>query len=204
MKRHSTLLLLLIGVLIISGCKGNTNGFKIDEIESSQNQISIGYINFNDEEYSILKAAGSNNQMIFSINYGNEKVNNITYWIDHYINGELIESLMNMETRISNVSESKDIKIYFTTSEFVSKQEIWTLALRQGGNVSSGKYEIKSIDFDSTITYPLDEISTGLNEIVDLGMLIRNKGKNAISSSDDVERTIKENNEVYVLRCRID
>jgi hypothetical protein len=185
-------------VFTICGCAANEN--KNEIIEESK-KISLKSIPFENEEYSILRAAGANHSMIFSINLGRVNANKIKYWIDHYENGKLTGTIFNLESQISNESEHMDYKLYFSISDSASNQERWTLALRQHGNVSSGSYDMKDIDFDSTGIQPIADNSINLNKNADLGMIIRNKGKNQFTSSDDVKATINENKDVYVIRC---
>ncbi|MGG6310380.1 hypothetical protein [Paenibacillus macerans] len=85
-------------------------------------------------------------------------------------------------------------------AEAISKNKIKG---REHGTVSSTKSEIKSMDFDSTLLQSIQTTSVTLNETIDLGMLVRNKDKNGITTSEDVEKMIRENQEVYVLRCKI-
>lgn len=198
MKRYFTFIFFIVLSLLI-GCKSSPVNTS-NSIDEKVSQISIDAINFDNEEYSIMRATGSNNSMIFLINFGTVNVENIEYWIDHYIDGELTEKVLDMESSLTSSSTSR---LYFSISGVDSSQELWTMAIRQDGNVSSGKYQNMNMDFDSTIAQPLGDITSNLDQIIDLGMLVRNKERNNFGSSLDVNKTIDENKEVYVIRCKL-
>lgn len=209
MKKYIVVISIVVITCLLVGCEANVNNTinsneRITSQTKTNNHIVIDAISLLDEEYSILKAAGTNNSMVFQISLGNVNVQKINYWIDYYRDGELFETILNMGSQVPELSESREYRLYLTTTGIHSSQEIWTLALRENGNVSSGQYENKINEFDSTMTHPLHEISTGINEITDLGMIIRNNGKDHIALSNDIKSVIKENQEVYVLRCKFD
>ncbi|WP_454190931.1 hypothetical protein [Paenibacillus sp. Marseille-Q7038] len=199
MKRW-TIFILFVSLCMLMGCKSST--LESDNItEKEVDQISIEYINFDNEEYSIMKAAGTDHVMIFSIEYRNVDVENINYWIDHYKDGEFSGTMLDMGSQISTDTKSK---LYFSTINMDTKQELWTMALRQNGNISSGKQMNTNMDFDSTITEPTTQnTSADLNQVIDLGMMIRNKDRDSFGSYDDMEKTIEQNKDVYILRCKI-
>ncbi|GIP44619.1 hypothetical protein J45TS6_30780 [Paenibacillus sp. J45TS6] len=203
MKRWATFIL-FVSLCMLMGCESSTiESDKITEkkVEQISEQISIEYINFDSEEYSIMKAAGTDHVMIFSIDYGNVNVENISYWIDHYRDGEFSGTMLDMGSQITTDTKSK---LYFSTINMDTKQELWNMALRQNGNISSGKQLNTNMDFDSTITEPIiQNTSADLNQVIDLGMMIRNKDKNSFGSHEDMEKTIEQNKDVYILRCKI-
>lgn len=199
MKRW-TAFILFISLCMLMGCKSST--IESDNItEKKVQQIVIEYINYDSEEYSVMKAAGADNVMIFSLDYGDVKAENISYWVDHYQDGKFFEKMLGMGSQITTGKKSK---LYYSTINMDAKQELWTMSLRQNGNVSSGKNLNTNMDFDNTLIQPINQNSTAdLNQIIDLGMIIRNKDKTSVSSDQDIEKTIEQNKDVYILRCKI-
>lgn len=200
MKRW-TVFILFISLCMLMGCKSSTIESENNITEEKVEQIVIEYINYDSEEYSVMKAAGADNVMIFSLDYGDVKAENINYWVDHYQDGKFSEKMLDMGSQITAGMKSK---LYYSTINMDAKQELWTMSLRQNGNVSSGKNLNTNIDFDNTLIQPINQNSTAdLNQIIDLGMIIRNKDKNSVSSDQDIEKTIEQNKDVYILRCKI-
>lgn len=196
MKKALYLMCLYVVILLLGGCQGDaqTNQFK-------ENQIIIDSLSSDNEEYVVTKAVGIQNSMIFSIDFNDVAVQYISFWIDHYIDGEHVNSFLKISSEIFDKSDSIEYKLYFSTTELESNKEMFTLALRRNKSVSSARIEHTSLEHDSTIVNPINNIATVLNEITDLGMIVRNQGTEQVGSSDDVERTLSENKEVYVFRC---
>jgi len=195
--------------LTLAGCKSNQGidssnpGTAVNNInnEKKTGPISIQAVSLDDEEYTVLKAGGVQHSMIFLIELGNTQIQEVKYWIDHYRNGEQVNSFLNISSLILPESTSSTYKLYFSTSQMNSKDEIWTMSLRDNKSISSARYDLESIEYDSTIIHPINTIKTDLNEAADLGMIVRNLGMDQFGASDDVNQTIKENKEVYVIRC---
>lgn len=200
MRKAFFLLCVYVVILLIAGCKGDakTDEFKIEEEKS---KITIDSLSSNNDEYTVANAVGVLNPMIFSIDLNEVEVQKISYWIDHYIDGEHVDSFLAMSSEILNEADSIEYQLYFSTTKLESSKERFTVSLRRNKNLSSGSTEYTSLEYDSTITHPINNIVTGLNETTNLGMIVRNKGVEQFGSSDDVDRTISENKEVYVFRC---
>lgn len=200
MKRIITLLLIIISVCVITGCKQNENNEGSKELEN--NEIVIKALSLEDEEYAIAKSFGAQNPMIFSVSLTDHKVNKIDIWVDQYINGELVNSFMQIGENILSELTSGGYKIYFSTRTTAFNKENWILSVRDGGNMSSSAYDKDNIEFDTTLTLPIDQTSIALNNVADLGLLVRSKVTSGDAISTDIEKTIKENSEVYVIRCK--
>lgn len=212
MKKSLYLLTLLILIVILAGCKSEvqqdesniiTPNINIDNAEKI-GHITINSANLDDEEYTVISAVGVRNSMIFLIDMGDVKVNNISFWIDQYIDGEHENTFLNIRSQVFHTSSSSNYKIYFSNNGIDFGKEIWTMALRENKSISSGKYELESSEYDSTIIHPINKITTVLHKSTDLGMVVRNQGADLFGASDDVNRTIQENKEVYVIRCMFD
>jgi hypothetical protein len=53
------------------------------------------------------------------------------------------------------------------------------------------------------MTHPMTSITANPNETAVLGVIARNKGKDHMESSDDVDALIRDNQAVYVMRCTV-
>lgn len=209
MKKLLVLTIILLLTLTLGGCKSD-QGIDSSNLSTAVNNInnekkvgpiSIQSVSIDDEEYTVLKAGGVQTPMIFSVDLGGTPIKEIMYWIDYYRDGEQVNSFLNVSSFIQTESTSSTYKFYFSTSQMYLNNEIWTLSLRENNNLDTGRYELESSEYDSTIIHPIGVISTSLNEAADLGMIVRNLGMEQFGASDDVNRTIKENKEVYVIRC---
>lgn len=195
----------LLAFLVLAGCEGKRsemvnldNHLPKQEIDG----ISIQTLPMEDEEYAVLKAAGAGNSMVFEVNLGETDADQVHYWIDQYIDGERVGSLLGLETSLDQVKDNS-FRLYLTTLGLRDGDEVWTLAFRQKGNVVSTKTEIPKGEFDSTMIHSMPSTTVNPNETAVLGVIVRNKGKDHVESSVDVEAMIRDNQEVYVLRCTI-
>ncbi|MNO16601.1 hypothetical protein D3C76_62850 [compost metagenome] len=195
----------LLAFLVLAGCEGKRsemvnldNHLPKQEIDG----ISIQTLPMEDEEYAVLKAAGAGNSMVFEVNPGETDADQVHYWIDQYIDGERVGSLLGLETSLDQVKDNS-FRLYLTTLGLRDGDEVWTLAFRQKGNVVSTKTEIPKGDFDSMMIHTMQPTTVNPNETTVLGVIVRNKGKDHVESSDDVDAMIRENQEVHVLRCTI-
>lgn len=195
----------LLAFLVLAGCEGKRsemvnldNHLPKQEIDG----ISIQTLPMEDEEYAVLKAAGAGNSMVFEVNLGETDADQVHYWIDQYIDGERVGSLLGLETSLDQVKDNS-FRLYLTTLGLKDGDEVWTLAFRQKGNVVSTKTEIPKGEFDSTMIHSMPSTTVNPNETAVLGVIVRNKGKDHVESSVDVEAMIRDNQEVYVLRCTI-
>lgn len=196
---------LLLAFLVLSGCeKSGSETVNLDNHlpEKEIDGISIQTLPMENEEYAILKAAGSGNTMIFDVNLGETGADRVHFWIDQYVNGESKGSVLGLETSIEEISDHP-FRLYLTTLGMRNGDEVWTLAFRHKGNVVSSKTEIPKGDLDSAMTHSMQPTTVNPNETVVLGVIARNKGKDHMESSDDVDAMIRDNQEVHVLRCTI-
>ncbi|MBM6995212.1 hypothetical protein IM700_005995 [Paenibacillus sp. DXFW5] len=195
----------LLAFLVLAGCEGKRsemvnldNHLPKQEIDG----ISIQTLPMEDEEYAVLKAAGAGNSMVFEVNLGEIQADRVHVWIDQYVNGESKGSILGLETLLDQAQDNP-FRLYLTTPGMNEEDKVWTLAYRQRGNVTSSKFEIPKGDFDSMMIHTMQPTTVNPNETTVLGVIVRNKGKDHVESSDDVDALIRENQEVHVLRCTI-
>ncbi|MCK8487718.1 hypothetical protein M0651_11080 [Paenibacillus sp. MBLB2552] len=207
MRRHfyPILACLLVTALVLSGCEGiRSETVDLDNHSPKQeiNGISIQTLPMEDEEYAVLKAAGVGNSMVFDVNPGEIQVDRVHVWIDQYVNGESKGSVLGLETLLDQAQDNP-FRLYLTTPGMNEGDEGWTLAYRKRGNVTSSRFEIPKGDFDSMMIHTMQPTTVNPNETTVLGVIVRNKGKDHVESSDDVDAMIRENQDVHVLRCTI-
>ncbi|MDU0329156.1 MULTISPECIES: hypothetical protein [Paenibacillus] len=207
MRKYIYLILacVLVASLVLTGCEGSRsevldleNHLPDQEIKG----ITIENLPMDNEEYAILKAAGSDRALVFDVNLGKVQADRVHIWIDDYENGEKVGSLFGMESSIDQVHDNS-FRLYLTTLAMGNGDEVWTLAFRQNGNVVSSKTELPKQDYDSAMTHPMTSITANPNETAVLGVIARNKGKDHMESSDDVDALIRDNQAVYVMRCTV-
>jgi len=207
MRKYIYLILacVLVASLVLTGCEGSRsevldleNHLPDQEIKG----ITIENLPMDNEEYAILKAAGSDRALVFDVNLGKVQADRVHIWIDDYENGEKVGSLFGMESSIDQVHDNS-FRLYLTTLAMGNGDEVWTLAFRQNGNVVSSKTELPKQDYDSAMTLPMTSITANPNETAVLGVIARNKGKDHMESSDDVDALIRDNQAVYVMRCTV-
>ncbi|EOS56504.1 hypothetical protein [Paenibacillus barengoltzii] len=207
MRKYIYLILacVLVASLVLTGCEGSRsevldleNHLPDQEIKG----ITIENLPMDNEEYAILKAAGSDRALVFDVNLGKVQADRVHIWIDDYENGEKVGSLFGMESSIDQVHDNS-FRLYLTTLAMGNGDEVWTLAFRQNGNVVSSKTELPKQDYDSAMTHPMTSITANPNETAVLGVIARNKGKDHMESSDDVDALIRDNQAVYVMRCMV-
>lgn len=196
---------LLLTFLFLSGCEaGRSETANLDNHlpKKETGAIAIQPLPMENEEFAILKAAGSGNTMIFEVNLGETGADRIHFWVDPYVNGESKGSVLGLETSLEQVSDNP-FRLYLTTLDTRNGDEVRTLAFRHKGNVVSSKAESPKGDFDSTMVHSMQPTTVNPNETAVLGVIVRNKGKDHVASSDDVDAMIRGNQEVHVLRCTI-
>lgn len=194
----------LVASLVLSGCEGSRS--ETVDLENHLPKkviegIKIEPLPMDDEEYAILKATGSDSSLIFDVNLGEVQADRVHFWVEQYVNGEKVGSLLGLETSLEQVKDT--FRLYLTTLGMRNGDEVWTIAFRQKGNVVSSKAEMPKRDYDSAMTHPMTSITANPNETAVLGVIVRNKGKGHMESSDDVDALIRDNQEVHVLRCTI-
>lgn len=185
------LLMGLLVVLALSGCAIT---------EKTDGLVTIEAIGVENEEYAVLKAAGVKHSMIFAIDIGSAEVREIEYWMDHYVDGEQVDSLLALKSLRSDETDENKYQLYFSTNGIQAGEELWTLSLRNNKNVVSGKQQQAQSEHDATMVHMIQKSITGLNDITDLGLLVRGSG--SVNAGDDIARTIAENDEVFVIRCK--
>lgn len=195
----------LLAFLVLTGCEaGRSETVNLDNHlpQKETGAITIQALPMENEEYAVLKAAGTGNAMIFDVILGGTRADRVHLWIDQYVNGVSKGSVLGTETSLDQSSDPS-FRLYYTTLGLSDGVEAWTLAFRQKGNVVSSKAEIPEGEFDSVMTHSMQQATVNPNETAVLGVIVRNKGKDHVESSDDVDAMIRENQEVHVLRCTI-
>lgn len=202
---YPILAFVLVASLALSGCEGSRS--EVVDLENRLPEkeikgITIESLPMDNEEYAILKTAGSDRALIFDVNSGGVQADRVHVWIDDYVNGEKVGSLFGLETSIDQV-KGNTFRLYLTTLAMRNGDEVWTIAFRQNNNVVSSTTEIPKSDYDSAMTHPMTTMTVNPNETAVLGVIARNKGKDHMESSDDVDALIRDNQAVYVLRCMV-
>jgi len=105
MRKYIYLILacVLVASLVLTGCEGSRsevldleNHLPDQEIKG----ITIENLPMDNEEYAILKAAGSDRALVFDVNLGKVQADRVHIWIDDYENGEKVGSLFGMESQM--------------------------------------------------------------------------------------------------------
>ncbi|CAM4481811.1 hypothetical protein [Paenibacillus tarimensis] len=210
-------LLLALSSVSLGGCRDNnmnTIAIKHEETNPVQNAKEpviadmgkITHLAGDNAEYAILKAGGVDTAMVYDLQLGSHKFSEVEAWIDRYDNGEFTNKTGPFTFGIQGAEDSDsqaryDYKLYYTFSTIEdSEQEQVTLALRKNGSVAKAEATQSRKKLPSGITnmWSVEEIIPG--ETHDLALIAWNKGNGMTTS--DVEETIKNNELVYVLRCR--
>jgi len=197
--------IMLLAVLIV-GCEANqaksSDTQKSSKAPNSEPAITIHSVT-DEEERTTVRATGADTFFIFQFDIHDDSVQAVEYWVDYYQDGEFVESMMNGGSRIGDMN--RPLKLYFTAHEIPqTEQEIWGVALRQGDGFgrSETMIDLEHIAQDAMeVVHPIMELTANTDETVSLGMIALNRG-NSGSASNDVERTIQDNDYVYVLRCK--
>lgn len=153
-----------------------------------------------DNEYTVMKAAGASNAMIFTIDDSSPK-GKVACWIDHYVDGKLQGQTLDFASTASDSGGPN--KVYFSILGLDDSKQLWTLALRQGDNLSTSKKVVPLSNQMTMITSPLQDVELSEGEAGALGSVVISDANAAVSSSSDIEATIHQNHEVYVLKYRI-
>lgn len=195
----------IILLLCLSGCSGYSDGTIInntqEELTDSSPMITVSSLSRESDEYFAMEAAGAGNTMIFVLNTGKQETKEITFWIDHYVEGKFKETITEFGT--STQPDEKQHKIYFSTRSGKDKDhEIWNMAIRSKGGASATYTELKKSSLVELVSSS-DKTTSHLGQVVDLGVVVRNKGNSASATDGDVEDTVNNNTEVYVLRCKV-
>jgi uncharacterized protein YcfL len=173
-------------------CQSNSNVLKID------NDITIKSLETSSNEYAIMRAAGAEISQIYVIDKIKDKLE-IEYWIDHYKDGVYKGKLMLLKTQLDN---NNDIKLYISARKNQSIDQLWTMAIRQDNNVSSGNAVVPQFNAKSSLSHAYDRVSTQKGNEQSLGVVVFNDDIVGIFPPDSEEETIKGNKEVLIIKCK--
>ncbi|RAP73623.1 hypothetical protein [Paenibacillus montanisoli] len=206
MKMANMLLPLMLAVLLLGGCNAN-HAVEPEPEPSSIETITaetaaVKAVTISDTDYSVIRAAGADRIMIFELR-DIAKFGKLSFWTDHYVDGVFKEKLLAMAIgQLTDAPEGELTRLYLTAMKLEDNKELWTLGVRQGRRgVYSAKYTALNMTFDSSMNYPLvNEWTETGNGPQALGVIVLDNGKNEMSTSSNVEETIKSYKDVYVLR----
>ncbi|WP_308636401.1 hypothetical protein [Paenibacillus silvisoli] len=202
-------MLLLLAALLLGGCDsnqavepGSEQGPTETETAEAAETAAAKALAISDPEYSIMRAAGADRILIFDLR-GIAKYEKLSFWTDHYVDGLFKERMLAIQVGQQLAAPADEVtRVYLTTVTLEDSKELWTLGVRQGTRgVSSAKFTASNMTFDSSMNFPLvNEWTETGNDSQALGIIVLDNGKNGMSTSSNVEETIKNYKDVYVLR----
>lgn len=206
MQKRYVVIFIFILILVLAGCTKSNQPTPnpIDEETPSISEnlpISITALPINHEEHTILKAGGVSHSFIYELKVNTAESILAELWVDKYVNGELVEAGSGIKSKLEpNMSTF----LYVTHTTLDEGQEMWSNAIRQEGNIGSNKqFRTLEQDFSVAISSTSDAITTNYNESVELGYLARNKESGLSYSTNDIEELIRNNDEVFIIRCKV-
>jgi hypothetical protein len=163
---------------------------------------TISEVPLTDNEYALLKSTGYTQSFIFSINHKGKSINKVNYWIDHYSKG--------VKTKVSSASSSvqntNEIRIYLNNMDVDTTHEFWILSEKHEGNSATYKSlfpkEVFTVSMAQSIIDGKQPLEIGKE--YDLASIVRNKNQNLMSVNNNLEETIKNNDDVYIFRCNFE
>ncbi|PZD97337.1 hypothetical protein DNH61_03015 [Paenibacillus sambharensis] len=209
-------MLIAIGSLSLGGCQNNEAPAVIEQDDKEavvkvkeQAPLDKGKIiqlPSDNAEYAILKAGGVDIAMVYDLQLGSQRFTQVDAWIDRYDKGKFTSMIGVVPFEFINAADpshqaNHEYKLYYTFSKLDSvEQEKITIALREDQGLAMTEMTQPLKDLTSGIVHslPVEEIIPGKTH--DLALLAWNK--NSGGTTSDVEETIKNNELVYVLRCK--
>lgn len=184
-------------LLLASGCQNNNKAS-----DASGNNIQIESLGAEADDIVTLKAGGIAEPLVFELQSDDSSIREIEYWVDYYENGEFVKQLFKMSSSYRSDKPSKN-RLYFSIMPVPElEKEIWTVTFREGKAVlSTGRYMVENKESNVKLAYPLHPAAAKKGETVNLAVRVENSTK--AGSSADVEEAIRNNEIVYVMRCKL-
>ncbi|CAM4048277.1 hypothetical protein COLU111180_20785 [Cohnella lubricantis] len=166
---------------------------------SDSDVIRVEFLPTTDNEYTVMKAAGASHAMIFTINHF-MRSGGIELWMEHYVDGQLHDSVNRFTSYVAdNVANNK---IYFSIQRISDEEQRWTFAVRQGDNLASAQANVLISNQTAMVSTPLNDVEMTGGDATALGTIVVSEEDTPLSASTDIEATIRQNKEVYVLKCK--
>ncbi|RKP55401.1 hypothetical protein D7Z26_09420 [Cohnella endophytica] len=192
-------LLLIVFVLVLFQLKDSSNG------NSETVFLVMKPLDSSSREFSIMGASGANSTIIYTLGHISEPIS-IEFWLDHYLNGQYKEKILDLQTYLSKSEKENRLYIFNRTTE--STKPLWTITLRQNRDLSVLSNSITQPTADSSVrnfkVYPNLYIKKGKETSLGIISIILGSNDNQFNVNDSEEETIKKSDEVFIIKCRIE
>lgn len=205
------LLTSILCIVFLSGCKqdnsseGTSHESNPSKV-SSNSEISLKYLSEPEEEYYTLRAGGAENSMVFTLNSDDfSGVKHVDFWIDHYTKGQLKKGKSAwLSTDLNDSKATEQVTLYWSQIN-LNDAKTWKLSAlikdKNGYLMASSDNPVSLVDDLGQTFTPLNPESIQINEATDLGIITLDT--EGMVYQDDAQETIKQNDEVYVLRMKL-
>jgi hypothetical protein len=160
------------------------------------------------EEGWALKASGSYFSAVYNIK-GTFNAQSIRIWLDHYMKGKPSKTQSRIDFGTIKTQESLiPFKMYFNTFDIEKDKQMWVLSIRSQSNSGGGMNTIRqnvTPRFNSTSAFtPMGAEKIRLGKPVELGVIVYSSNPNNGAYIGEISETIKQSDEVYILKCQFD
>jgi len=185
-------------LLALIGCRNENNpAKKADGVLTPVKQ--------NERNSQIISSLGFDTLLMYDLNIKNEDIKMIHVWVEHFKNGEKQEDIVRGATATNEDMTLSAAKMNFNMDDTTYAQ--WTLSMTDGTGSTTLQSPVMEVDTSiGTAQSQLnDKIHIEAEKPQALALIVKNgsKGIRVGLDEDVIENTVKENDEVYVVRVMI-
>lgn len=159
----------------------------------------------NERNSQIISSLGFDTLLMYDLNIKNEDIKMIHVWVEHFKNGEKQEDIVRGATATNEDMTLSAAKMNFNMDDTTYAQ--WTLSMTDGTGSTTLQSPVMEVDTSiGTAQSQLnDKIHIEAEKPQALALIVKNgsKGIRVGLDEDVIENTVKENDEVYVVRVMI-
>jgi len=186
-------------LLALIGCSNENNtAQKADGVLTPVKQ--------NDKNTQIISSLGFDTLLMYDLNIKNEDIKMVHVWVEHYKNGEKQEDIARGATATNEDMTLAAAKMNFNLDDN-STYARWTLSMTDGTGSSTMQSPVLEVDtsIGTAQTQLVEKINIEAEKPQALALIVKD-GSNGIRvglDEDVIENTVKENDEVYIVRVMI-
>lgn len=191
----------ILALLALIGCSNseNTTAVKADGVLKPVKQ--------SEENTQMTTLLGFDTFFLYELEVKNTEMQYVTFWIEHYIDGEKQENIAEGATSASEEMTLAASKLDFELEDG-TKYVRWNLAMTDGTSTTSMETipeEVETSNLGSASTWLDDKINIEADKPQALALIVKDGSKGIRTGMDEevLQEIIKENHEVIIVKAMV-
>ncbi|SHG22459.1 membrane lipoprotein lipid attachment site-containing protein [Ornithinibacillus halophilus] len=189
------LIVLAVFLVILTACQQQEETFDAVAKEAELIDFEISMVDIS-----------SDSSFVYDLELNNEAINSLHKTVEYYENGELVKTIVDSSTRITDYDKEDDYRVVVLQNNVTEKQQNWTSAFfSNSGSAVTKANLVRESEFNSSLHSGVSpEINLTIGEKTPIAFIIEtNKNSISTNSEQPINHYIDRYEAVYVFSIEL-